>query len=618
MSAHAQQAPPMVLAHYYPWWDSVRPRFPLKPSRGWYINQTPPYNTPAPPTVFRDQIRDARAGHLTGFAFEWIGPASPETRIILDGPIAANNALPADQRIQYIFVFDTTQWAESYQQIIENWYDPIVFDEQAAEAFSSAVAYVCNTLPSRDPNFATSYLHIDGRPVVFIYNAHSFAGQWSQAISLTRQKCAAAGGIYLVGDFEVSPHPSFDWKRTNEYPAKAAYYDAISNYTLFTGWTFMSLHEFIEQEHLRQAMINGQVLGDCSISGRYYPGIIAQYFNSRALQPGEIVPNPCPGYLADRAFITDGTTGYIPIYWGQQGEPAESVATRSRCDIRRLLYAAIGTGPQLMFVTSWNEPAEGTMIEPSQTPNPACYTMGSDFLDLLSRFIPGVDCPPVFNATQPDSDACPGPNDIDDDGVCDGLDNCPNVSNPDQTDTDGDGIGDACDNCPAVSNSDQLDTDHDGIGNACDNCPTIANPDQADMDGDGHGDACDDDMDGDRVPNPQDNCPRVYNPDQPDSDHDGVGDACDTCPHSVPGLPMDSTGCVAQPTPGDFDRDGDVDLKDFGRFQACLSGHLVPQNDPACAWAKLAGHNYVDQADMTRFRRCLSGAGIPADPNCAI
>ena len=60
----------------------------------------------------------------------------------------------------------------------------------------------------------------------------------------------------------------------------------------------------------------------------------------------------------------------------------------------------------------------------------------------------------------------------DQDGICQGDDNCPVVPNPAQDDRDVDGIGDACDNCPIQRNPQQEDEDLDGLGNACDgyNC----------------------------------------------------------------------------------------------------------------------------------------------------
>jgi hypothetical protein len=112
--------------------------------------------------------------------------------------------------------------------------------------------------------------------------------------------------------------------------------------------------------------------------------------------------------------------------------------------------------------------------------------------------------------------------DTDGDGVTDDVDNCPEVSNPDQADADGDGIGDACD---------EGDADGDTIPDNADNCPAVANPLQEDADGDGIGDACDPvvgvDTDGDGIADDVDNCPEVSNPDQADADGDGIGDACE-------------------------------------------------------------------------------------------
>jgi hypothetical protein len=90
----------------------------------------------------------------------------------------------------------------------------------------------------------------------------------------------------------------------------------------------------------------------------------------------------------------------------------------------------------------------------------------------------GVCDPDCAGGVDPDGD-------MDGDGICDNVDNCPNVFNPDQTDFDKDRLGDTCDS----------DDDNDGVLDVNDRCPRTVLPENiptirllpmyyADVDGD--------------------------------------------------------------------------------------------------------------------------------------
>ncbi len=164
--------------------------------------------------------------------------------------------------------------------------------------------------------------------------------------------------------------------------------------------------------------------------------------------------------------------------------------------------------------------------------------------------------------------------DVDEDGVPNAEDNCPNIANAGQSDVDHDDVGDVCDNCPSISNSGQEDSERDysgfanpdGIGNVCDNCPDEYNPQQEDSDGDTHGDVCDNcpdiynsgqmDNDDDGYGNVCDNCPNISNTNQADYDSDGIGDECDPDDDND-GIPDNVDNCRWVSNPGQQDRDGD-------------------------------------------------------------
>ncbi len=193
------------------------------------------------------------------------------------------------------------------------------------------------------------------------------------------------------------------------------------------------------------------------------------------------------------------------------------------------------------------------------------------------------NCPYLSNADQSDidmddvGDLCDG--DIDGDGINNVSDNCELISNAGQDDLDGDLVGDECDD----------DADGDGVNNIVDNCPRTANTDQQDDDGDGIGNGCDsifDDSDGDSIPDGDDNCPSVPNSEQADFDLDGIGDACDNdidndgvqnqfddCGFTPPvSATNPNTGCtLAQSAPCFGPKGGNEAWKNHGKYISALA-----------------------------------------------
>ena len=113
--------------------------------------------------------------------------------------------------------------------------------------------------------------------------------------------------------------------------------------------------------------------------------------------------------------------------------------------------------------------------------------------------------------------------DEDGDGVDDGIDNCPGLSNPDQADDDGDGLGNPCDPFP------------DDANHALAQCTESLGETQALLG------ACETDLG--TCSDAPDACSEAL---PGDADGDGEYDAGDACPGTPEGIAVDAAGCSRQ------------------------------------------------------------------------
>lgn len=208
----------------------------------------------------------------------------------------------------------------------------------------------------------------------------------------------------------------------------------------------------------------------------------------------------------------------------------------------------------------------------------------------------------------------PGPPDLDEDGLDDCTEVCPDVYNPGAQDGDEDGVPDACDNCVATPNPDQQNADFDDVGDACDGCPEDFNKTEPGICGCGEFDYDKDDGVIDCV----DNCPRNANPDQADRDGDETGDVCDPCPDD--GEKTDPGVCGCNVPDDDPDGDGyatciDECPEDGEKPRPGFCGCGVPEADPDGDGVALCIDNCPDAANADQ--EDLDGDGLGDRCECA-
>jgi hypothetical protein len=145
---------------------------------------------------------------------------------------------------------------------------------------------------------------------------------------------------------------------------------------------------------------------------------------SSAACPGDVLANSTTVCrpAAGPCDVAENCTGASPACPADLFSPSTSVCRPSAgaCDI-----AENCTGTSAGCPTDAKEPA-GTVCRPAAG---VC-----DLAEICDGTSP--TCPP--DTGKPDTDG---------DGICDAIDNCPTVPNPDQANADGDALGDACDPC---------------------------------------------------------------------------------------------------------------------------------------------------------------------------
>jgi hypothetical protein len=312
------------------------------------------YNANDPEWVSH-QINTAVEYGVDAFSIEWttprgIGCCSLEEQ--LDDTFLKS---PDIHKIRWVIFYDFVLRISQTEELnVEPW-DILNFDNPD----------VYNSFVDDFVHFATKYfdhpqyLTIDGRPVVYVWAAFNWKGDYAGAVAEARQKVAEMGyDVYVVGD--VICYKCFN-------PALAALFDASTTFTFLIPGVDLSGISYVAQaaettdvafDWWRKKIANLQVIGREEMVN-FQSAWAPQYDDTHVVEE-----NP------------------VAIIAGSR-EDVEMMAEVAR----KHTQPAGDEGLQLIWINTWNCWAEGTVVEPTIIVDPEDRYPGGyygfDYLEII-------------------------------------------------------------------------------------------------------------------------------------------------------------------------------------------------------------------------------------------
>ncbi len=310
-----------VYAYYYPWhsgaddnkWEVCRE---YSPYLGLYDSSDE--------AVVRQHVEWALEFGIDGFLVEWFGEGTEFASFVNGCTGLLRSVLEDYPDLEFAIFFDQA----------------LRFYRRDFSGSHTRQAFVDEFLRIAADNFGhPNYMHVDGRPVVAIYLTRGTRGNYASLLVETRDRVDSAGfgRPYLVGD------QVWWFLNTDNFEAL----DAVTAYNLHNNRQLRTLGGGVRQWAAHTAAFFASVLPQAAAVGTDVFPCIGHAYNDFAL-------------LGNLPFIPTVVEGAPPAYRQDTVEcmKAQRAVWRDCPRFRR-------TGTAYLFVTSFNEWPERSMLEPS-------------------------------------------------------------------------------------------------------------------------------------------------------------------------------------------------------------------------------------------------------------